>query len=208
MKPENFIGHKVIRKNIPDEHWDTYTVKVVRNLDDLQVVTAIRSATFMHEQDCPFSEEFDGNDLVACHLLVYKNSQPIGTLRLRWFSEFGKVERVCILQKHRGSAAVQILLAFAFEISARKGYRWMYAQIQARLWPVWSRMLHCKLRKERETFSFSGYDYREIDIPIPEHTTPISKFADPFVIIRPEGEWDSQGVLEPQSTNLKNAKAA
>lgn len=72
----------------------------------------------------------------------------------------------------------------------------MIAQIQARLWPLWSRLLKCRLREDRPGFVFSDYDYLEIDIPLPVHPRAIGPDADPYLMIRPEGAWDTEGVLE------------
>ncbi|WP_233355970.1 GNAT family N-acetyltransferase [Henriciella aquimarina] len=172
------------------------TVRVTRGFDDLQKVFAIRAAVFFAEQACPYDEEYDGNDLAGLHLLALQDDEPLATLRLRWFAGFGKIERVCILPKARGRYLDRVLLAHACELAARKGYRVMLGQIQARLWPLWSRVLKCQLREERPVFAFSGYDYREILIPLPRHPAALSPASDPHVLIRPEGDWDQPGILE------------
>lgn len=194
------IGVQALKRSFRKGDLDRYKVHVVRDMNDIHKVFALRAAVFMTEQDCPFVEEFDGNDLTATHLLATMNGEPIATLRLRWFAGFGKVERVCVMPRYRGSTVVRVLLAYGFELSARKGYVHMVAQIQKRLWPVWSRMLNCTLRADRATFSFSDFDYVEIDIPLPAHPAALQPDSDPFVLIRPEGEWDAEGVLERPST--------
>ncbi|MEM6466131.1 MAG: GNAT family N-acetyltransferase, partial [Pseudomonadota bacterium] len=115
------------------------SVVPARNMEDMMRVTAIRAAVYMSEQACPYEEEFDGNDLCASHVIAYSKGQPIATLRLRWFAGFGKIERVSILPAFRGSGVVKVMLAASLEIASRKGYRRMLAQIQARLWPLWSK---------------------------------------------------------------------
>ena len=189
-------GRRVLRAPLDDTTLDTHPVVIVRTLDDYQRVVALRAVCFMAEQACPFEEEFDGNDLTATHLMVRVSGKDAATLRLRWFANFGKIERVCVAKPFRGSEAVRVLLAHAFELAARKGYRLMIGQIQAPLWRVWSRMVHCRLREDRPVFSFSDYDYREIDIDLPVHPQALEPDADPFVIIRPEGAWDEAGVLD------------
>lgn len=191
-------GLNALRRKPTEDNLNSADVRVVRTLEDLQKAWALRAAVFLAEQECPYAEEYDGNDLVAMHLLLEKQGEPVGTLRLRWFAGFGKVERVCVLPHARGAHAERVLLAHAFEIAARKGYRMMIGQIQARLWPLWSRTLHCHLRSDRPAFSFSGYDYLEIDIPLPAYTDALSPRSDPFVLIRPEGHWGQPGVLETQ----------
>ena len=60
------------------------TVRLARDPNDLMLVTAIRSAVYLAEQDCPFDEEFDGNDMVAAHFIGYIGNEPAGCLRVRW----------------------------------------------------------------------------------------------------------------------------
>src|SRR6202140_1411975 len=49
------------------------SVRVVRSMDEMARVIAIRGAVYMGEQRCPFEEEFDGNDFSAPHLICHKN---------------------------------------------------------------------------------------------------------------------------------------
>ena len=45
-------------------------IRVARNLEDMQRIAVVRALVYMAEQDCPYDEEFDGNDLAgATHLL-------------------------------------------------------------------------------------------------------------------------------------------
>jgi len=129
------IGNQVLRLQISQNDYEGFQVSVVRDLNDFQKVVSLRAATFMAEQNCPFDEE---NDLNAMHLLALKDNEPVATVRLRWYANFGKVERVCVHKSLRGTKAVRVILAHAFEIAARKGYRVMTAQIQSRLVPLWS----------------------------------------------------------------------
>ena len=42
---------------------DELRIEMVRDLNDFMKVVAIRSSVFLAEQDCPYDEEFDNNDL-------------------------------------------------------------------------------------------------------------------------------------------------
>jgi len=174
------IGLQGLCRPVPEDAWSRYSARPVRTLDELQMVAAIRAAVFMSEQACPYEEEYDGNDLCATHFLLFDGTQPVGTLRVRWFADFAKLERIALLPRERG----------------RKGYRRMLGQIQARLWPVWSRTFNCRLLPGRGPFWFSDYEYREIEIFVPPHPRALPMEADPYVIIRPEGSWDTPGVLD------------
>ena len=189
-------GEQVLCRPVPAGAFERYTARPARSLDDYQKMVSIRAAVFMAEQACPYEEEFDGNDLCATHFLVFDGPDAVGTLRMRWFAGFAKLERVALLRGKRGRPALQVMLAEAFELAARKGYEMMIAQIQARLWPVWARTFKCRMVPGRPRFWFSDYEYIEIEIPVPHHPQALSAHEDPMVMIRPEGLWDKPGVLD------------
>ncbi len=193
-RPE--VGKRGLQRPVPDSAWERYSARPVRSLDELQMAAAIRAAVFMSEQACPYEEEYDGNDLCGTHFLLFDGVEPVGTLRVRWFADFAKLERIALLPRERGRMGLRVLLAEMFELVARKGYRRMLGQIQARLWPVWSRTFNCRLLPGRGPFWFSDYEYREIEIFVPEHPEALPMEADPYQIIRPEGAWDRPGVLD------------
>lgn len=190
------IGELVLARPLPEGALETFSARPARTLEEYQQAMAIRAAVYMAEQDCPYDEEYDGNDFTATHMVVYAGARPIGTIRVRWFAGFAKVERTSILPPFRGTPALKVLLAETFEIIARKGYRVALAQIQARLWPTWSRVFRCRLVSGREGFAFSGYEYAEMEIPVPRHPEMLNVRADPLQVIRPEGAWDEPGVLD------------
>src|SRR6185312_11813307 len=45
------------------------SVTMARSIEDLMRVITVRSAVYISEQECPYLEEFDGNDFCATHLL-------------------------------------------------------------------------------------------------------------------------------------------
>lgn len=196
MLPITEIGQSGLAKPLAQELIDKFDIELVRSFDAYQKVVAVRTLTFLGEQSCPYEEEFDGNDMCASHLLAHLDGQPVATLRLRWFAGFGKIERVCVLEAHRKSGVIKVLLAAACEIAARKGFRRMTAQIQARLWPLWSKTLNCELIKDRPSFFFSDFEYKEMVISIAPHPNAIRISSDPYEVIRPEGAWDEPGVLD------------
>jgi hypothetical protein len=60
---------------------------------------------------------------------------------------------------------------------------------------------------------FSDFSYTEVLLETDPHPEAITLDADPYVLIRPEGEWHLPGILEASATRpvtspLKKAKAA
>ena len=170
-------------------------VEMVRDLNDYMKVVAIRSSVFLAEQDCPYDEEFDHNDLSASHLIAYLRNEPVATLRIRWFASFAKIERVCVMKHVRGGALVKLMIETAVEMIGRKGYRHVLGYIQKRLVPFW-KQLGFHPRDGRDGFRFSDYEYVECFRELAARNDAISIDSDPYVVMRPEGEWDRASVLD------------
>jgi len=60
----------------------------------------------MGEQACPYDEEFDGNDFCAMHLIGSIGDEPAGCMRIRFFADFAKLERLAVRREFRGTPLV------------------------------------------------------------------------------------------------------
>jgi predicted GNAT family N-acyltransferase len=176
---------------------EAVSVAVASTLDDLMQAMAIRSVVYMGEQFCPYEEEFDGNDLAgATHLIARIGRQPVGVIRLRWFADFAKLERLTVLPSCRGGAVPRALLDAAFDLAAKKGYRRIMGHTQVRLAPVLKRLGNVKVREGRPAFTFSDHEYVETIKELVPPEDAISIDSDPMTLLRPEGAWDRPGVLD------------
>jgi predicted GNAT family N-acyltransferase len=174
-----------------------YEVSVVRTLDELAQVQAVRTLVYMGDQLCPYDEEFDGNDLCgATHLLLRLGREPVGVARVRWFGEFAKFERLAVRAEHRGGPGLLMISKAVFELAARKGYRKMLAHAQVRGQAFWKRYFGGRPRPGRPHFYFSDYEYVEIEFDIAPHPRAVGWASPPMTLLRPEGAWDHPGVLE------------
>jgi predicted GNAT family N-acyltransferase len=172
-------------------------VGVARTLDDMLQVFALRSVVYMAEQRCPYKEEFDGNDFAAAtHVLARIDGEPAGTMRLRWFAEFVKVERVAVKPDLRGGAVAAAIIDYAVKLAERKGYRKVLGHIQARLVPFWLKCGGARVRRERPRFRFSDHDYVEVERDLAPPKDALSFDTPAMVLLRPEGAWDDPGVLD------------
>lgn len=171
------------------------SVEIVRDLADYMKIVAIRASVFLAEQDCPYDEEFDNNDLSALHLIAYLRGEPVATLRIRFFAGFAKIERVCVMKHVRGGALVKLMIETAVDIISRKGYTMAIGYIQKRLVPFW-KQLGFLPRPNRDGFRFSDYDYVECERQFAARQDAITVDSDPYVVMRPEGEWDHENVLD------------
>jgi predicted GNAT family N-acyltransferase len=172
-----------------------YETIIASNHDHLAKIFALRAAIFMSEQNCPYEEEFDGNDFCATHVLGLVDGHPAATLRLRYFADFAKVERVAVLPKYRATRVTRIIMDKGIEIVRRKGYRTLYGHAQKRFVQFWQRYGFQELKKN-SPLVFSDHEYVEMTVELKPHAEAITVMSDPYVIMRPEGSWDEPGVLD------------
>lgn len=174
------------------------TIRIARNLNDLMIVASIRSAVYLAEQDCPYEEEFDGNDLVAAHFIGFIDDEPVACLRARFFADFAKVERLAVRRQYRRSTIAFRLVRACVAFLKRKGYRRIYGQAQDRLVDFWARFGAKPLGHNRKLV-FSDFSYTEMLLELEPDPRAITINSDPYVIIRPEGDWDRPGILDRSS---------
>lgn len=174
--------------------------EIARSLDDLLAISTLRAIVYMGEQNCPFEEEFDGNDLSgATHIIARIGREPVGICRVRWFAGFAKLERVAVSKRHRGAGIVQALWRVVAELASRKGYHTILGHAEAGLLPFWKRLAGFEPRENRPPFRFSGKEYCEGIAQLPPHPLALSLVTHPLVLLRPEGAWDEPGVLDQSS---------
>lgn len=173
-------------------------VDVAHSSDDVEKALAIRAAVFLVEQNCPYAEEFDGNDRTAMHLVGYVDGEPAGTLRLRFFADFAKPERLAVLPRFRGTLLAKELVDAAFNICRRKGYRSMYGHAEKHVEKFWGRFGFEAMAKNYR-LTFSDHEFVEMHANVEPHPDPLTIHSNPYLLVRPEGDWDMPGVLDSSS---------
>jgi predicted GNAT family N-acyltransferase len=170
-------------------------VKVARTIDDLMRAVAIRGAVYIGEQQCPYDEEFDGNDFSATHLIGYVGDEPAGSMRIRYFADFAKVERLVVRKEFRSSGLARHIVGAGVDLCRTKGYERVHVYAQKRLVNFWRKSNFVLPETPRELV-FSDFDYTEMICNVSRSPQAISADTDPYVIIRPEGDWRDPGILE------------
>jgi hypothetical protein len=170
--------------------------EVVTTYEQMLHAYAIRSICFMEEHGVKAQQTFDGNDYQSTHMIVYARDEPVGTLRIRWFKDFAKLERTAFRKSHRGIPNIKILLNFAFAHIARKGYPVAIthaAPIYARLW-----RMHFGFRDVpgKPPVEYHGEKYFELMRPLDVPSNAIALDSDAAVLFRTEGEWDMPAKYE------------
>jgi predicted GNAT family N-acyltransferase len=171
------------------------SVTMARSIEDLMRVVSVRSAVYIGEQACPYLEEFDGNDFCGTHLLGYIGNEPAGCIRVRYFADFAKIERLAVRKEFRHTRMSFKLVRAAIDLCRVKGYQRLYGHAQKRLVNFWSRF-GFELFEGGQELVFSDFDYVEMKADINRDPAAITIGIDPYVIIRPEGRWHQPGALD------------
>jgi len=171
------------------------TIRVAASLSDLMKMVAIRGAVYLSEQSCPYDEEFDSNDFCALHLIGAIDGEPAGCMRIRFFADFAKLERLAVRHEFRRTSLAFDICRAATELCRLKGYTRIYGHVQEKLVPFWKRFGGREM-ENRPQLVFSDYNYTEMVLDVERHPNALSLESDPYVLIRPEGEWEKPGPLE------------
>jgi len=98
-------------------------VKSAVEKEDLDNVFDIRKRVFVEEKGISLEDELDEYDKCSEHILVYYNSQPAATGRLRIIGDTAKLERICVKPEFRALGLGKVVVN-ALETTARqKGIR-------------------------------------------------------------------------------------
>jgi predicted GNAT family N-acyltransferase len=192
---------------MPGAHPGKIGITVARTFDDLMRVAAIRNSVYIGEQECPYDEEYDGNDLSATHLLAYIGDEPVGCLRLRFFADFAKFERMAIRKEFRRSHAAIRLVQAGLKLCQKKGYRRVLGHAQMRLASFWTRF-GFRPMEGRKQFIFSDYEYVEMVTELECDPDAVILSSDPYLTIRPEGRWHIPGILENSASRAATGPSA
>jgi len=112
----------------------------------------IRKQVFIIEQNIPEEEEWDDQDMISDHFVVYDQDQPIATARLLQNNSVG---RVAVLKTYRGQGIGRMIM---LEIIRQ-------AHQQDRKFLQLSSQVHAISFYEKIGFSIQGDAYDECGIP-------------------------------------------
>ena len=172
---------------------DSLQIKVVQNEEERLKAFIVRSIVYIHEQNCPYDEEFDLNDFSATQILGHINGEPVLTVRIRYFGTFAKLERLAIRPQYRGSGYGHKLLKFMLELCREKGFTNFYLHAQERLQPFYEGY---GFKRTGNPFAFSDHGYIEMSASLAPAGSGILIDADPMIMNRPEGAWGLAGPIE------------
>lgn len=171
------------------------TIKIVECEAERLKAMTVRAIVYMHEQRCPFREEFDLNDHSCTQVLGLVGEEPVLTARIRYFGSFAKFERLAVRPEHRGKGHGHQLLTFMLKTCRDKGFKVFYLHAQARLTGFYERYGFKAIGRE---FEFSDHRYVEMQLNerVPLKAPQRLIGSQPMVLNRPENLTTQRGPLE------------
>ncbi|MGI9349812.1 MAG: GNAT family N-acetyltransferase [Amylibacter sp.] len=87
-------------------------IRFTQNNKDMLSCLNLRRTVFIEEQNVPENEEVDGDDPDCDHILLTVSDIPVGAARLKYYNDFIKVQRVCVLKNYRGQGIGSKIINF------------------------------------------------------------------------------------------------
>ncbi len=179
---------------------------LARSLEDLHKVIALRAAAYFSDNEHSYAKHFDGNDLSASHIIGYIGEEPVGTLRIRYFGDFARIERIAVRPTHRKSRIAFKMVHAAVAFCRDKGYRKLSGVAREEMVPFWS-MFGGRLTASREPIFIYGLPHVEMSIEYPELPTAVTSRTDTMTILRPEGRWHDEGSYRRRPEDARPVEA-
>jgi hypothetical protein len=104
-----------------------------------------------------------------------------------------------VRKEFRSSGLAREIVADSVGLCNSKGYERVYVYAQKRLVRFWTKC-GFELPHGARELVFSDFDYVEMIHNSQRRPDAICERTDPYVIIRPEGAWKTEGVLERSRT--------
>jgi GNAT superfamily N-acetyltransferase len=181
-----------------------YRIKVVRDFEDMAKVFAIRASACFSDPEHLYSKHFDGSDFSATHLIGYVDGEPVGTIRIRYFSDFTRIERLCVRPTHRKSRISFKLAKAAFTFCRDKGYKKLSGVAREELVPFWA-MLGFKIDENQEPIYIYGQAHFEMKLIYSDAPNAVTADSPPLQLLRPEGKWHAAGYHETVNVTKPSA---
>ena len=113
-------------------------VRETRGDGERDAALALREVVFVEEQGVPLSEEIDGFDDAATHVVAVEDGAVVGTCRLVLDGETAKLSRMVVAREHRRRGLGAALLAEADRVARRWGARRIVLNAQTQAMGVYS----------------------------------------------------------------------
>ena len=138
------------------------TLKVEQTAD-LTEPHAIRRRVFIEEQGFTEAEEWDDLDSVSVHLVVRDGGAPVASARLIQDGGTGKIGRICVLARARGTGLGAKLVRAGMDLLRERGAPRAVLDAQTRAMGFY----------EKLGFTAEGADFDDGGVPHRRMTCPL-----------------------------------
>ena len=167
-------------------------ISVARSLEDLGKIFALRGAGYLSQDEYSYADNFDGNDVSATHLIAHRGEEPVGSIRIRYFADFCRLDRLVVRPSQRKSRAAFLLVQAAFQFCRDKGYRNLIGSAREDMIPFWAHF-GGKIREDRPVTTIFGKKHYEMWIEFPRANQSLSIDTEVSVLLKPDGQWFRDG---------------
>jgi GNAT superfamily N-acetyltransferase len=123
------------------------------------------------------------------------DDEPAGCVRIRCFANFAKIERLAVRREFRGRQLALRLAEAAIDLCRMKGYGKIGGHAAHHMVPFWEQF-GFRVVGNGDPFVFSDFEYVAMCMDFEPHPNAVMFESDPHVVLRPEGAWHRQGILE------------
>ena len=167
-------------------------VELVTSDELYKAAMAVRKQVFVKEIGIPKNDEFDGNDFCAAHVVAYIQKRhrklPIGTMRIRFFSDFAKFERMAVTRNFRKTNVSEDIMQYGFNYVAQKGYRKVYGMCKKELLSRWQRSGYYEIAGAEKVVQ-NGMILIPICRDLPQDERALTMASHPSFLTAKEGHW-------------------
>ena len=182
-------------------------IDIIRNLEDLRASFALRRQEFVEKQSVKENLEFDGNDFSGTHIIAKKDNQIAAVMRLRYFSDFVRLERFCKNPELRIPGLIDNVLEYTRDFISHKGYAQTHCFCKEGLYRHWLEKGHDPL-PDAALLDLGGIKLYPVSLRIPPAENPVKLSSTAEIIAAPEGrnhigELFAEGQFLPAVTPAK-----
>lgn len=177
---------------MPTPSWhNRIVVAPVTSSDQQRQALMIRGLSFFDGERINIRTIVDGNDFQATLFIATIDDEPIGSARVRWFKDFAKFERSCLLPKYRDPRAIAAIARQVFDHVAMKGYDQVITYAKPEFARMWSRLLGFEINhlKAESRLAISDEPYFELIKRLPASSDRITADSPMGLLERIEGFW-------------------
>lgn len=135
------------------------SIGLAKGKKDLNEALRIRHAVFTKEQGIDQKLDRDGLDKKATHIIARCSGKAVGTMRIIFYNQKAKLERLAVLKAYRGCGIGKIITKYAIRYCKRKSVKEITLHAQFYLYDFYGKL---GFRKKGSKFLEAGIEHIEM----------------------------------------------